>query len=130
MASSYCIFASFILFMIINMDFYMVDKQSQYYWNISMIEPWCSMIAQKKIHVWCIFYIKCIVYIDLAKAFDSSTHEKLLYRFPSIGIGGHLHKWFDSFLIGRYFNVKLDEIRSKHTSVCSGISTSIHFFFQ
>ena len=61
------------------------------------------------------------MYIDLAKTFDYISHEKLLYKLSSIGIGENLHKWFSSFLIGSSFNVKVDEARSPHAPVGSGI---------
>ena len=62
-----------------------------------------------------------VLYIDLAKAFDSVSHDKLLYKLTKIGIGGNLHKWFTNFLTGRSFNVKVDEVRSRHAPVGSGI---------
>jgi len=62
-----------------------------------------------------------IIYLDLAKAFDSVSHVKLLYKLSRIGIGGNLHKWFASFLTGRSFNVKVSEMRSAHAPVGSGI---------
>ena len=42
-----------------------------------------------------------VMYIDLEKAFDPLSHEKLLYKMSKIGLGGNLHKWFSSFLIER-----------------------------
>jgi len=41
------------------------------------------------------------VYIDLAKAFDTVLHEKLLYRLKSYGIDGNLLSWLRNFLVGR-----------------------------
>ena len=32
------------------------------------------------------------MYIDLEKAFDSLTREKLLFMLSKVGIGGNLHK--------------------------------------
>ena len=61
-----------------------------------------------------------IIYLDLAKAFDSVSHVKLLYKLSRIGMGGNLHKWFASFLTGRSFNVKVSEMRSAHAPVGSG----------
>ena len=62
-----------------------------------------------------------VMYIDLEKAFDSLSHEKLLYKLSKIGIGGNLHNWFSSFLIGRCFWVKVDGSRSASSTVVSGI---------
>ena len=62
-----------------------------------------------------------IIYIDLEKAFDSVSHEKLLYKLSKVGIGGTLYRWFSSFLTGRRFCVKVDGFRSSIANVDSGI---------
>ena len=62
-----------------------------------------------------------IMYIDLAKAFNSISHKKLLYKWSCIRIGESLHKRFASFLIDRSLSVKIDEVRSTHAPVSSGI---------
>ena len=40
-------------------------------------------------------------FLDLAKAFDSVPHERLLLKLKSNGIDGRLHAWLRHFLTGR-----------------------------
>ena len=40
-----------------------------------------------------------IAYIDFAKAFDTVSHPKLLYRLKQYGIDGCLLKWIESFFV-------------------------------
>ena len=42
-----------------------------------------------------------VVFLDLAKAFDSVPHERLLLKLKSNGIDGCLHAWLRHFLTGR-----------------------------
>ena len=42
-----------------------------------------------------------IVYTDIAKAFDSISHFKLISVLSSLGISGKVLKWINSFLNGR-----------------------------
>ena len=42
-----------------------------------------------------------VVFLDLAKAFDSVPHERLLLKLKSNGINGCLHTWFRHFLTVR-----------------------------
>ena len=41
------------------------------------------------------------VYLDLAKAFDTVGHNRLLHKLKSVGIGGPLLDWFKSYLTDR-----------------------------
>ena len=41
------------------------------------------------------------IYIDLAKAFNAVSHSKLLATLCSLGVGGCLLRWLESFLRGR-----------------------------
>jgi len=54
-----------------------------------------------------------VVFLDLAKAFDSVTHERLLLKLKSNGIDGCLHAWLRHFLTGRRQRVILMGTRSK-----------------
>ena len=38
------------------------------------------------------------VYLDLAKAFNTVSHKKLLIKLASMGVKGNLKKWLESFL--------------------------------
>ena len=62
-----------------------------------------------------------IRYIDLQKAFDSLTYEKLLFILSKVGIGGNLRTWFSNFLTGHFFNVKVGNVRFEYTTVNSGV---------
>ncbi|PFX12767.1 RNA-directed DNA polymerase from mobile element jockey [Stylophora pistillata] len=42
-----------------------------------------------------------IVYLDLAKGFDSVSHQGLLLKLSQYGVSGKLLQWFDSYLDGR-----------------------------
>ena len=39
-----------------------------------------------------------IVYLDLAKAFDSVSHQRLLLKLSRYGVSGKLLQWFESYL--------------------------------
>ena len=53
-----------------------------------------------------------VILIDFAKAFDSVSHQKLVAKLTSFGIGGNVLTWISSFLSNR----------TQHVSVCSTIS--------
>ena len=61
------------------------------------------------------------VYLDFAKAFDSVPHRRLLGKLSSYGIQGNLHKWIESFLVGRIQRVKVHGQLSSEETVLSGI---------
>ena len=42
-----------------------------------------------------------IVYLDLAKVFDSVSHQRLLLKLSRYGVSGKLLQWFESYLGGR-----------------------------
>ena len=56
-----------------------------------------------------------IIYLDLKKAFDQVSHERLAVKLESYGITSKLHKWISCFLSNRLQWVKVG------TSVTSGI---------
>ena len=63
-----------------------------------------------------------MVYLDLAKAFDSVPHSRLLTKLQSHGIGGGLLRWIRSFLLDRHQRVMIARIGSNWASVLSGVS--------
>jgi len=63
-----------------------------------------------------------VVYLDLAKAFDSVPHSRLLTKLQSHGIGGGLLRWIRSFLLDRHQRVMIARIGSNWASVLSGVS--------
>jgi len=63
-----------------------------------------------------------VVYLDLAKAFDSVPHSRLLAKLQSYGIEGGLLRWISSFLLDRYQRVMMAGIESNWAPVLSGVS--------
>ena len=63
-----------------------------------------------------------IVYTDIAKAFDSVCHSKLIYSVLSfLGISGKVLKWINSFLNGRVQCVCVNNCFSSFLPVHSGV---------
>ncbi len=62
-----------------------------------------------------------VVYIDFAKAFDTVSHPKLLFKVEKYGFSGTLLSWLTDFLFQRYQRVVLDGKCSLYTPVHSGI---------
>ena len=48
------------------------------------------------------------VYLDIKKAFDTITHERLLLKLEKYGIDGELLSWVKDFLNGRRQRVILN----------------------
>ena len=61
------------------------------------------------------------VYIDLAKAFDTVSHNKLLYKLHKYSITGDILQWFSSYLDNRKQRVKLGNTFSSYADVTSGV---------
>ena len=61
------------------------------------------------------------LYIDLAKAFDSVSHMKLVHKLNCIGIKGTLNLWFQNFLSDRLQCVRVGNNVSSLETVVSGI---------
>ena len=61
------------------------------------------------------------VYIDLAKAFDTVSHNKLLYKLHKYCITGNILQWFSSYLNNRKQRVKLCNTFSSYSDVTSGV---------
>ena len=62
-----------------------------------------------------------VIYLDLAKAFDSVPHNRLLAKLQSHGVNGSLLRWIKSFLLGRQQRVMIAGIGSKWAPVLSGV---------
>ena len=80
---------------------------------VETLDEWTSMIDDR-------IPVDCI-YIDLAKAFDSVSHAKLLYKLESFGFGGQSLAWLRSFLCGRCQSVVVGNARSEFKPVISVI---------
>ena len=62
-----------------------------------------------------------IIYLDLAKAFDSVSHAKLLAKLEHVGIRGRMLEWISQFLRGRTQAVSVNGTLSDTTPVISGV---------
>lgn len=59
--------------------------------------------------------------VDLKKAFDTVDHQILLSKLHRIGVRGHIHEWFKSYLSNRPQLVKLNGIESLIEVIKCGI---------
>ena len=62
-----------------------------------------------------------VLYIDMAKAFDTVSHKKLLYKLGLLGFGGPLLTWLENFLCDRVQSVRVGSQLSASRPVISGI---------
>ena len=71
----------------------------------------------------CVENGKCqqVAYIDIAKAFDSVCHSKLIAKLRMYGICGSLLQWIDDFLSGRSHQTKVGNSLSEVLYIISGI---------
>ena len=61
------------------------------------------------------------MYIDFAKAFDSISHRKLLYKVECYGFTPLLVRWLSSFLMNRSQQVYIGQSLSFSLPVTSGV---------
>ena len=61
------------------------------------------------------------MYIDFAKAFDSISHRKLLYKVKCYGYTPLLVRWLSSFLMNRSQQVYIGQSLSSSLPVTSGV---------
>jgi hypothetical protein len=62
-----------------------------------------------------------VMYIDIAKAFDSVSHSKLLYKLRMYGVTGKFLQWIAAFLNQRRQRVKIGSTMSNFANVTSGV---------
>ena len=62
-----------------------------------------------------------ILYLDLAKAFNTVPPRKLLRKVEAFGIGGKILRWLEAFLVGRQQRVTVGGSRSGWAPVPSGV---------
>lgn len=65
--------------------------------------------------------IVTVAYLDFAKAFDTVSHQKLLFVLESKGIKGALLEWIRSFLSFRSQSVLVNGVKSSSKPVLSGV---------
>ena len=63
-----------------------------------------------------------IVYLDVRKAFDSVSHQKIIYKLRKYGIGGSLLAWIQNFLSNRVQRVKVGNAYSSPCTPSSGLA--------
>ena len=67
---------------------------------------------------------RCItgaVFLDLAKAFDTVDHQRLLLKLYSIGFSNHSVEWFNSYLENRCQVTAVGNVHSSSKSVPVGV---------
>jgi hypothetical protein len=64
--------------------------------------------------------VDCVM-LDVAKAFDTVSHRKLLHILEAHGIAGNLLRWIGSFLSGRRQRVRVGDALSPWADVTSGV---------
>ena len=62
-----------------------------------------------------------VIYLDLAKAFVSVPHKRLIYKLSKYGITGNLLHWIGNFLSKRRQYVRVNLALSEEKSVISGV---------
>ena len=61
------------------------------------------------------------VFIDIEKAFDKVWHKGLLYELENLKIPSYLGKWLQSYLTGRYFKIRINNIFSSSKLIEAGV---------
>ena len=62
-----------------------------------------------------------LITVDFSKAFDKISHSKQIHKLNCYGISGKVLSWIKYFLIGRKFNVKLNNCCSKFYNITSSV---------
>lgn len=62
-----------------------------------------------------------IVYLDLARAFETINRKRLTEKMKSLGITGVVLKWFESYLFGRKQRVKFKNVFSNDKETIHGV---------
>jgi len=80
---------------------------------LSCLNNWVELLDQRS----CVD----VLYLDIAKAFDTVSHRKLLFKLGKYGISGRLLLWIKSFLSNRRQCVKINSTCSDFSVVGSGV---------
>ena len=63
-----------------------------------------------------------LILLDLKSAFDCLNHTIMINRLREIGISGDMLKWFESYLSGRTYSVKINQEYSNPVTSLHGVS--------
>ena len=63
----------------------------------------------------------CAIFLDLAKAFDSVSHNILLRKLARYGIRGNIFRFFQSYLSGRSQFVRINDVNSSLMNIEFGV---------
>ena len=61
------------------------------------------------------------VFCDLTKAFDTISHNILLYKLSVYGIRGNAHSWFKSYLSNRKQYTSFNNVSSPYNDITCGV---------
>ncbi len=62
-----------------------------------------------------------VLYLDVSKAFDSLSHEVLLFKLQCYGFRGIVYKWFESYLSARMQYVECNGVKSRLRLLRTGV---------
>ena len=62
-----------------------------------------------------------VIYLDIAKAFDTVSHPKLMHKLDSLNLPPKLTAWIKDFLTNRCQRVKIEQSFSNESPVTSGV---------
>ena len=62
-----------------------------------------------------------VIFMDIAKAFDTVPHKRLRSKLQWYGIVGNTYQWISSFLSDRHQKVVIDNVSSHSVTVVSGV---------
>jgi hypothetical protein len=90
-----------------------LSKRSTQTQLLECLNDWTRLLDAKE-------YVD-VLYIDIAKAFDTVSHSILMYKLAKYGIGGKLLDWIACFLTRRCQVVKVGKHTSSTERVLSGV---------
>ena len=90
-----------------------IQGDSTTYQLINLYDTFCEAVDNgKEVRV---------VFLDISKAFDRVWHRGLLHKLHSIGISGHLLKWFENYLSDRVQRVVINGKASSYLKIPAGV---------
>ena len=96
-----------------NMQHGFLKKRSTVTQLLSCLNNWTKEVDRKK-HL-------DVVYLDIAKAFDSVSHPKLIEKLKSLNFSDTLVNWLENYLTNRVQMVKIENSISRKKYVTSGV---------